>query len=125
MCGIFGHFNLNGADVDLIERMARRLAHRGPDGYGMAQLGALAFGATRLSIIDLAAGFQPIFSEDRRIAVVFNGEIYNYKLLRAELEREGHHFVTRTDTEVIVHGYEAWGDGVLDRLRGMFALCIW
>jgi asparagine synthase (glutamine-hydrolysing) len=125
MCGIFGHFDPNGADVDLIERMARRLAHRGPDGYGTAQLGALAFGATRLSIIDLAAGFQPIFSEDRRVAVVFNGEIYNYKALRADLERQGHHFATHTDTEVIVHGYETWGDGVLDRLRGMFALGIW
>lgn len=125
MCGIFGHFHPNGADGDLIERMARRLVHRGPDGYGTAHRGALAFGSGRLSIIDLAAGFQPIFSEDRRVGVVFNGEIYNYKLLRAELEHAGHHFATRTDTEVIVHGYEAWGEGVLDRLRGMFALCIW
>lgn len=125
MCGIFGHFDPDGADAALTERMARRLAHRGPDGYGTAQLGALAFGATRLSIIDLAAGFQPIFSEDRRVAVVFNGEIYNYKSLRSELERLGHRFTTHTDTEVIVHGFEAWGDGVLDRLRGMFALGIW
>ncbi len=125
MCGIFGHLRPDGADADLIEHMARRLAHRGPDGYGTAQLGALALGATRLSIIDLAAGVQPIFSENRRVAVVFNGEIYNHKALRADLEQDGHHFATQTDTEVIVHGYEAWGDGVLDRLRGMFALGIW
>jgi asparagine synthase (glutamine-hydrolysing) len=125
MCGIFGHFHPNGADANVIERMARRLAHRGPDGCGTVDCGTLAFGAVRLAIIDLQAGFQPIFSEDRRTSVVFNGEIYNHKALRAELERLGHRFATRTDTEVIVHGYEAWGDGVLDRLRGMFALCIW
>jgi asparagine synthase (glutamine-hydrolysing) len=125
MCGIYGHYHPLGADPALIERMALRLAHRGPDGAGAYHCGSLAFGAGRLAIIDLAAGVQPIFSEDRRAAVVFNGEIYNYKVLRSELERLGHHFVTHTDTEVIVHGYESWGIGVLERLRGMFALCIW
>lgn len=125
MCGIYGHYCPAGADPNLIERMAKRLAHRGPDGYGMYHRGSIAFGSGRLSIIDLQAGFQPIFSEDRRTAVVFNGEIYNYRPLRAELEALGHHFTTQTDTEVIVHGYESWGDGVLDRLRGMFALCVW
>ncbi len=126
MCGIYGHFNPSGVgDPALVERMARALAHRGPDGAGAYHSGPLAFGAGRLAIIDLAAGVQPIFSEDRRVAVVYNGEIYNYEALRAELERLGHVFATRTDTEVIVHGYEAWGDGVLERLRGMFALGVW
>jgi len=125
MCGIYGQFNPHGADPALIERMARRLAHRGPDGAGAYHSGPLAFGAGRLAIIDLAAGVQPIFSEDRRIAVVYNGEIYNYRELRAELEAAGHVFTTQTDTEVIVHGYEQWGDTVLERLRGMFGLCVW
>lgn len=125
MCGIFGQFNPGGADPDLIERMARCLDHRGPDGYGTYHCGPLAFGAGRLAIIDLTAGVQPIFSEDRRVAVVYNGEIYNYKALRAELEHLGHTFATQTDTEVIVHGYESWGADVVGRLRGMFALGIW
>jgi len=125
MCGIYGQFNPRGADPALIERMAIGLAHRGPDGYGTYHQGPLAFGAGRLAIIDLAAGVQPIFNEDRSAAVVFNGEIYNYKTLRADLEAVGHSFATNTDTEVIVHGYEAWGAGVVERLRGMFALCIW
>jgi asparagine synthase (glutamine-hydrolysing) len=126
MCGIFGFFKRNGqADPALIERMARCLDHRGPDGYGTYHDGRLAFGAGRLAIIDLAAGVQPIFSEDRHIAVIYNGEIYNYKMLRAELEALGHIFATHTDTEVIVHGYESWGDAIIERLRGMFALCVW
>lgn len=125
MCGIFGHVNLAGGDLALVHRMAACLAHRGPDGYGVHQDGLLAFGAGRLAIIDLYAGVQPIFSEDRRVAVIYNGEIYNYKPLRAELEALGHHFATQTDTEVIVHGYESWGVDVIARLRGMFAIGIW
>lgn len=125
MCGIFGQYNLHGADPALIERMAHSLAHRGPDGYGVHHDRMLAFGAGRLAIIDLAAGVQPIFSENRRIAVIYNGEMYNYKALRVELERAGHVFSTQTDTEVIVHGYEQWGDAVLERLHGMFGLGIW
>lgn len=125
MCGIYGQYNPAGADPALIERMAQKLAHRGPDGYGTYHSGALAFGAGRLAIIDLQAGVQPIFSEDHSIAVVFNGEIYNYKALRAELERAGHVFATHTDTEVIVHGYEQWGIAVLEHLRGMFGVGIW
>ncbi|MEP7285917.1 MAG: asparagine synthase (glutamine-hydrolyzing) [Chloroflexota bacterium] len=125
MCGIFGQYNRQGVDPALIERMAQCLDHRGPDGYGTHHEGPLAFGAGRLAIIDLAAGVQPIFSEDRRVAVVYNGEIYNYRALRAELEAQGHHFATGTDTEVIVHGYESWGRDVIARLRGMFALGIW
>jgi asparagine synthase (glutamine-hydrolysing) len=125
MCGIFGHYHQRGADPALIERMAHRLEHRGPDGYGTYHHENLAFGAGRLAIIDLAAGVQPIFSEDRRVAVILNGEIYNYKALRAELEAHGHRFATHTDTEVIVHGYEQWGADVLERFRGMFALTVW
>lgn len=125
MCGIFGHYDTRGADPALVDRMARRLTHRGPDGYGTFYQSTLAFGAGRLAIIDLSAPAGPLFSEDCLTAVVFNGEIYNYKSLRAELERAGHRFATRTDTEVIVHGYEQWGSGVLERLQGMFAVGIW
>jgi len=130
MCGIFGHFNPtpDGADPALVVRMAVRLAHRGPDGYDVHYDSAqplLSIGAGRLAIIDLNAAPGAIYSEDRRTIVVFNGEIYNHKLLRAELERAGHVFATRTDTEVIVHGYEEWGTGVLGRLEGMFAIGIW
>lgn len=127
MCGIFGQFKRNGssADLALVERMAQSLAHRGPDGYSTHQAGPLAFGAGRLAIIDLTAPPGVIFNEDRCIAVAFNGEIYNYRALRAELEQLGHHFTTRTDTEVIVHGYESWGVGVIERLRGMFGLALW
>jgi len=125
MCGIFGHYKRNGADEALVERMAHCLDHRGPDGYSIHHAGTLAFGAGRLAIIDLAANPGVIFSEDRRVSVAFNGEIYNYKALRAELEKLGHHFATQTDTEVIVHGYESWGDDVISHLRGMFAVALW
>ncbi|MFN8529176.1 MAG: asparagine synthase (glutamine-hydrolyzing) [Anaerolineae bacterium] len=127
MCGIFGHYALNGADVALVERMAQRLAHRGPDGYGLHADpgGRFAFGAGRLAIIDLNAHPGVLFNEDCTTAVAFNGEIYNYQPLRAELEGARHQFSTRTDTEVIVHGYEQWGDDVLTHLRGMFAVAIW
>ncbi len=122
MCGIFGQVNERGANPTLVERMAQRTAHRGPDGYGIWQDGRVALGAGRLAIIDLSAGVQPVFSEDRQTVVAFNGEIYNHRVLRAELEREGHHFYTQTDTEVIVHGYEQWGVGCIARLEGMFGV---
>jgi asparagine synthase (glutamine-hydrolysing) len=127
MCGIFGYFNLlgNAVNPDYLEPMAHRLAHRGPDGYGVYHTGQLAFGAGRLAIIDLSAPAGPLMNEDRHVGVVFNGEIYNYKALRSELEQFGHQFATKTDTEVIVHGYEQWGRDVVAKLRGMFALCIW
>jgi len=125
MCGIFGDYALSGADRALVERMARRLSHRGPDGYSIHHDGIFAFGAGRLAIIDLNAPPGVLFSEDRQTAVAFNGEIYNYRALRAELEAAGHQFTTHTDTEVIVHGFEQWGLDVLQRLRGMFALCVW
>ncbi len=125
MCGIFGQYNPHGTDRALIERMAICLAHRGPDGYGIYSSTPLTFGAGRLAIIDVPAAAGPIFNEDRQVGVVFNGEIYNYRALREELQKLGHYFTTATDTEVLVHGYEQWGVDVLDRLRGMFAFGIW
>ncbi|MBK8020245.1 MAG: asparagine synthase (glutamine-hydrolyzing) [Chloroflexi bacterium] len=125
MCGIFGQYNPRGADLALVERMAACLAHRGPDGYGTHSEQRLAFGAGRLAIIDLSAPAGPLYSEDRQTVVVFNGEIYNHRVLRNELERAGHQFATHTDTEVIVHGYEAWGMKVFERLQGMFAIGLW
>lgn len=105
--------------------MCGRIVHRGPDGEGRLVEPDVAMGMRRLSIIDVAGGAQPIGSEDGQVQVVFNGEIYNHRLLRAELEKAGHTFRTRADTEVIVHGYEEWGDAVLHRLRGMFAIALW
>ena len=126
MCGIYGQYNPLGADLALIERMALRLAHRGPDGYGTYHNGgALAFGAGRLAIIDLAAGVQPIFNEDGSISVVFNGEIYNFPTLREELAARGHQFYTHCDTEVIVHLYEEMGADCIKKLRGMFAIALY
>lgn len=125
MCGIYGHLSSKGADIELVEKMGEALKHRGPDGSSTYQDGQLAFGATRLAIIDLSAPPGVLFNEDHRVAVVFNGEIYNYRALRADLEIYGHRFTTRTDTEVLVHGYEEWGIKLLERLRGMFAFALW
>lgn len=128
MCGICGKFNFaDGAPVARreIERMADSITHRGPDDEGFFLDRSLALGFRRLSIIDLAGGHQPMSNQDESVWVVFNGEIYNFKDLRAELESHGHVFRTRCDTEVIVHGYKQWGDEVLNRLNGMFGLAIW
>lgn len=124
MCGIFGQFGTL-SNADIIHRMARCLAHRGPDGYGVHSGDKLAFGAGRLAIIDLSAPAGPIFNETDTIGIAFNGEIYNYADLRRQLVQDGHVFRTQTDTEVIVHGYEAWGVDVLHRLDGMFAFALW
>lgn len=105
--------------------MALSIAHRGPDDDGFFFSGPLGLGFRRLSIIDLAGGHQPMSDPDEKVWVVFNGEIYNFKELRAELEKCGHRFRTRSDTEVIVHGYKEWGTGVFNRLNGMFGLAIW
>ena len=128
MCGICGVcFSDPNARVlrPLLDGMTRVLAHRGPDGDGYLIKGHIGFGHRRLSIIDLAGGDQPIYNEDGRIAVVFNGEIYNYVELRDELIARGHRFKTRSDTEVIVHLYEEFGRRCTDHLRGMFAFAIW
>ncbi len=126
MCGIVGFFTpTDTPNPMLLQRMIATLAHRGPDGEGAFVKGPVALGIRRLAIIDLETGDQPIFNEDGSIVVVFNGEIYNYRELRAELTRRGHRFATRSDTEVLVHGYEEWGDDLPQHLNGMFAFAIW
>ena len=127
MCGICGIWNFSdpAAGRERIDRMLDTIVHRGPDGGGLLDRPGLALGMRRLAIIDLVGGDQPIFNEDGSVAVVFNGEIYNFRELRAELERGGHRFATRSDTEVLVHGYEQWGDDMLHRLVGMFAFALW
>src|SRR5579875_920196 len=128
MCGICGQFNFgSGAPVArrTVEAMARSIAHRGPDDEGFHLDGELGLGFRRLSIIDLAGGHQPMSDKKQSVWLVFNGEIYNFPDLRRELEAHGHVFRTRCDTEVIIHGYQQWGDQVLNRLNGMFGLALW
>jgi asparagine synthase (glutamine-hydrolysing) len=133
MCGIAGFvessypaapFGRDAASA-LVHRMCDVIRHRGPDDEGVWVEDGVALGMRRLSIIDLSTGHQPIHNEDRTVWIVFNGEIYNYRELRAELEAAGHRFYTLTDTETIVHAYEQWGKGAITRLRGMFGLAIW
>lgn len=127
MCGISGLFDTSSKrdySRTLIERINNIQAHRGPDEAGIHLEPGLAFGHRRLSIIDLATGQQPLFNEDGSVCVVFNGEIYNYQELVPELQALGHHFRTRSDTEVIVHAWEAWGEACVDRFRGMFAFAV-
>lgn len=128
MCGICGIYHLQRdrhAEPAVVRAMADAIAHRGPDDEGFHFDGPLGLGFRRLSIIDLAGGHQPMSDAAESVWVVFNGEIYNFKPLRQELEALGHVFRTRSDTEVIVHGYRQWGSGVLQRLNGMFGLAIW
>jgi len=122
VCGIAG---FAGPDRELMDRMLRSIVHRGPDGQGM-QIGAhFSIGMRRLAIVDVATGDQPLYSYDRNLALVFNGEIYNARELRKELERKGRRFVTdHSDTEVILRGFEEWGPAVVDHLTGMFAFAI-
>jgi asparagine synthase (glutamine-hydrolysing) len=126
MCGICGIASNRGAiDPERLRRMSATLYHRGPDSEGTHIGGPIGIAARRLAIIDLDGGDQPIASEDGNVVVVQNGEIYNYRELMHELERAGHTFRTRCDTEVLVHGYEEWGADLWQRLRGMFAVCVW
>jgi asparagine synthase (glutamine-hydrolysing) len=128
MCGIAGILNLNGAPVSegVLERMCDVMAHRGPDDKGVFVSGPVGLGHRRLSIIDLSsAGHQPMFNEDGQIALVFNGEIYNYRELRTILEAAGHVFSSHTDTEVVIHAYEEWGENCVTRFNGMFAFGLW
>lgn len=128
MCGISGIYNYSentGINPAVLEDMLKVIEHRGPDEKGLYYEDGLALGMCRLSIIDLAGGQQPIYSEDGRIVVVYNGEIYNYKELRSRLEAQGHVFATECDTEVLVHLYEQYGFACVDELRGMFAFAIW
>ncbi len=128
MCGIAGtvHFDAREpVDRERLVAMTSALVHRGPDAAGYYEGESVGLGHRRLSIIDLATGDQPLANEDRTVWVVFNGEIYNFPEIRTELEQAGHRFRTHTDTEVIVHGYEEWGDEVVQRFRGMFAFALW
>jgi asparagine synthase (glutamine-hydrolysing) len=137
MCGIAGfvsRVDAEGASLAtassaergaVLDRMCRIIAHRGPDDQGTMVEGEAALGMRRLSIIDLAGGHQPMSGCDPRVSVVFNGEIYNYRELRRELESRGHRLHTNSDTEAIVHAYEEFGEGCVERLRGMFVFAIW
>ncbi|HEV2901918.1 MAG TPA: asparagine synthase (glutamine-hydrolyzing) [Gaiellaceae bacterium] len=126
MCGICGLASRGGAvDPERLRAMSATLVHRGPDSDGELLDGPVGLAARRLSIIDLEGGDQPIANEDRTVHVVQNGEIYNHRELRAELEQAGHRFSTRCDTEALVHLYEEHGEGFAERLRGMFAVAIW
>ena len=125
MCGIVGFVGARENAQTILQAMMDRIAHRGPDGQGQFLEGPVALGQRRLSIIDLDGGKQPMYNEDSSLVVVFNGEIYNFQALTAELQAAGHTFATRSDTEVLLHGYEEWGKGMLDRLRGMFTFALW
>jgi len=128
MCGLVGIFDARGerpVDRTVLLRMNDALRHRGPDGDGVFLAPGLGLAHRRLAIIDVDHGAQPLFNEDRTVAVVFNGEIYNFQPLIAELEALGHRFATRCDTEVIVHGWEEWGADCVTRFRGMFAFALW
>ena len=127
MCGICGIYNLDDRQVDknLLKKMNNTLIHRGPDDEGYYVNGRIGLGHRRLSIIDLDSGQQPMGNEDGSIQVVFNGEIYNFLNLRKQLESNGHLFLTRSDTEVIVHGYQEWGIELVQHLNGMFAFAVW
>lgn len=128
MCGICGQYNFGtGEPVEHVKlrRMADSIAHRGPDDEGYYIDGPLGLGFRRLSIIDLEGGHQPMSNPDESVWIVFNGEIYNFPELKQILETRGHRFRTRSDTEVIIHGYEEWGTEVFNRLNGMFGLAIW
>ena len=128
MCGFAGIFDPRGArDVDraLLSRMNESQHHRGPDECGLHVEPGVGLAHRRLSIIDLSTGQQPLWNEDRSVVVVYNGEIYNYQSLIPELTQLGHRFRTRSDTEVIVHAWEAWGEACVDRFRGMFAFALW
>jgi asparagine synthase (glutamine-hydrolysing) len=130
MCGIVGFVDLQNS-LETAERrrtlarMLRRIVHRGPDDEGSLIEADVALGMRRLSIIDLAGGHQPIFNEDKTCAIVFNGEIYNYRELKRELEAKGHRFKTNSDTETIIHLYEEYGADCVKHLRGMFAFAVW
>lgn len=125
MCGFVGYINKEKDKKDNIKKMADLIAHRGPDSEGYYTDEDIALGFRRLSIIDLDGGSQPIYNNDKTKAIVFNGEIYNYQKLRKDLTKKGYKFKTKTDTEVILHGYEEYGEKILDKLRGMFAFAIY
>ena len=128
MCGFTGIMDIRGRrDIDtrIVQHMSDLLTHRGPDGSGQFDTPGIALGHRRLAILDVAGGQQPMFNETGSVAVVYNGEIYNFQDLVQELIARGHRFQTRCDTEVVVHAWEEWGEACVDRFRGMFAFAIW
>ncbi|MDD5523917.1 MAG: asparagine synthetase B, partial [Smithella sp.] len=126
MCGIVGkyYFNINQYDASDLPGMMKIISHRGPDSSGTFTDGVMAIGFQRLSIIDVTTGDQPIYNETGKIVLVANGEIYNFKELRATLQSIGHVFRTKTDCEVIIHLYEEYGNSFVEKLNGMFAFCL-
>lgn len=130
MCGIAGWINLDTTKLNhdaeaVLHSMCERIVHRGPDSEGVWLDDTVALGMRRLSIIDLHTGDQPVFNCDRSVVVMMNGELYNYREVRAELEAKGHKFTTKSDTEILPHLYEEYGEGLLDHVNGMYAFSLW
>src|SRR5574342_481382 len=127
MCGICGVIGEGRGELagSRVRSMLAAMIHRGPDDEGVLSKPGAVLGMRRLSIIDLSGGHQPVFNEDGTVGIVFTGEIYNFAQLRDSLEKSGHRVRTRSDTEVIVHAYEEWGERCVTHLRGMFAFAVW
>ena len=128
MCGIAGWFDVKGErapDRDLVKAMSDAIAHRGPDGDGFYFAPGVGFGHRRLAVIDLVTGDQPMFSLDGSVCIIFNGEIYNFKALRTELQVRGYRFVSQSDTEVVINAWKEWGADCVTHLTGMFAFALW
>ena len=125
MCGFVGYVNQKDVPSTTINAMADRIKHRGPDDEAFFEDDQAVMGFRRLSIIDLAHGKQPMYNRDQTKVLTFNGEIYNYQEIREELKQLGYEFQTDVDSEVLIHGYDAWGPKLLDRLRGMYAFVIY
>ncbi|HEY0431685.1 MAG TPA: hypothetical protein VGC61_07690, partial [Pyrinomonadaceae bacterium] len=131
MCGITGWANLDARTPppqgakELLHAMCERMVHRGPDAEGLMVSSGVALGMRRLAIIDLVTGEQPTYNEDGSVAVILNGEIYNYRELRQDLEKRGHSFRSQSDTEVLPHLYEEYADEMVQHLNGMFAFALW
>ena len=125
MCGFCGFTGLIASPEEILEKMKNKIIHRGPDSGGSHIDSGIAMGFRRLSFVDLEGGHQPIYNETKDMVITFNGEIYNHREIREELEAKGHVMGSQADTEVLIHGYEEWGEGILQKLRGMFAFVIW
>ena len=125
MCGFCGFTGQIASPEEILKLMNDKIIHRGPDSSGTHLDEGIAMGFRRLSFVDLGRGHQPIYNEERDMVITFNGEIYNHLELREELEAKGHVMGSHADTEVLIHGYEEWGEELLQKLRGMFAFVIW